>query len=74
MLISGDFFYPNPVQDLLFLRKDYEHLVIIDMKGQIIYSSAKSADSIQTHEWPVGMYLLKFQTKDGLENFKILKF
>ncbi|MFN6943458.1 MAG: right-handed parallel beta-helix repeat-containing protein [Cytophagaceae bacterium] len=67
-------FHPNPVQDELYLHRDFNKVEVTDAQGQIIFSSTDATRTISTHYWKSGMYLLILHSNENVETHKILKF
>jgi PKD repeat protein len=74
--------YPNPVQNLLYFRMpegthEIQALEIIDIQGRTIPTSftpeSNGSFSIETQGLPLGYYLLKVQTENGLFQGKFIK-
>lgn len=66
--------YPNPVQDFLFIKNKnhiIEKISLVDISGKIIFSG--KTESINMQSLPTGTYILNIQTKEGFQNFKIIK-
>lgn len=54
------YFYPNPVNDVLYLKQKYELTQLFDLKGRKILE-AKHEDVINVSELLKGMYLIKLK-------------
>jgi hypothetical protein len=64
--------YPNPGKNQLSIllpdSKTLEHLRILNLQGQTIYSSRKT--TVNTASLSPGLYYLSIQTKDGVHAVK----
>lgn len=71
--------YPNPVNEQLFIQFERKpHLIqieIFDMAGQKLISRDinTSGQSVNLHELSAGTYILKIQSDNYFETYKILK-
>ena len=66
--------YPNPVKDFLYIKNKnhtIEKISLFDISGKIIFTG--KTESINMQSLPTGAYLLNIQTKEGFQNFKIIK-
>jgi hypothetical protein len=59
-------FYPNPVHDVLVLRKPTSYAVY-KTDGTLLFQSAEPVSHIQVHALPAGAYILK--TPSGSYSF-----
>lgn len=70
--------YPNPVQDLLFLKNTFDPLrtkyEIQDMQGNTVKKSTTLSDNtISVADFPKGMYILEISNNDNLYISKFIK-
>lgn len=66
------YFYPNPVNDFLYLDRNYELVQLFDMKGRKILE-AKHEDILNVSLLPKGMYLIKLKKGDNFIVKKLVR-
>lgn len=60
--------YPNPFKNELVLEnKNNGTFSIADASGRILYESQKTSETLNTQNWPQGLYFVKF-------DYKVVKF
>lgn len=63
--------YPNPANDLLYLtfeNNDMQRIEILDLTGKVVFSKNNintTSQSVNISKFAQGIYLLKYQQKDG---------
>lgn len=68
--------YPNPCREVLHIRGDNNVKVaeVISTSGQLIFSCEASSDlTLDTSDWPAGLYLLRLHTNAGMLHKRFLK-
>ncbi|GGZ81758.1 hypothetical protein GCM10007028_19220 [Algibacter mikhailovii] len=77
VLASGLSVYPNPVSDVLNIKKlsnnvTFKNVVLYDIVGKVVYES-NDTQSIHVRDFAKGLYLLKIESQEGgVLNRKIL--
>lgn len=77
VLASGLSVYPNPVSDVLNIKKlsnnvTFKNVVLYDIVGKVVYES-NDTQSINVRDFAKGLYLLKIESQEGgVLNRKIL--
>ena len=66
--------YPNPAQDKLYIRTSYSHyqVTLQDIQGRML-GTFDNAKEISLKEFHAGVYILKVQSANETEFFKIVK-
>lgn len=70
------FFYPNPVENKLFLQllDDKNLIVLRNILGQtLVEEEVKSSHTLDMSAFKSGIYFLKVNNSHGIQNFKISK-
>jgi polyhydroxybutyrate depolymerase len=63
--------FPNPFTNQLNLTNyQFRNLTISDISGRVFYSAKTSTESINTAEWPDGMYFLRLESAEGETKIK----
>jgi endo-1,3(4)-beta-glucanase len=73
---NESFFYPNPVQNTLYLRlnSDNNRLIITNMLGQVVFNSKVSATyQLDMTPFNQGLYLVRLENDRGSLNGKLWK-
>lgn len=73
---STDFFYPNPVSDMLHLRLGEENsrLRIYDLLGNLLHDEVIPSDySMSLQHYPSGVYFITAEGKEGVYSGKVMK-
>lgn len=68
--------YPNPFQHTLYVYSEYPcNITAYTPEGKIIFRLNKLSKnvSINTEEWPIGMYVIKTETQHGISIQKVIK-
>lgn len=68
--------YPNPVNDQLHITGivGLQNISVFASNGQQIFETSNTAETtINTAQWPAGMYWVKLQTNHGISTHKIVK-
>lgn len=66
--------YPNPVLNQLIVSGEEGELLIFDMQGALVYSTAhQGASHIDVSTWPQGSYLLEVRSDKGVARRKLIK-
>jgi len=76
ILTNESFFYPNPVQNTLFLNLTGEHnrLVVRNMVGQVLFDNpVNSAYQLDMTRFNTGLYFLRVDNEHGTMNGKVVK-
>jgi hypothetical protein len=71
---SGIVLYPNPVEDILHIQSSatIEQVTIYDMSGRML-RQVQMTNDIPVQDLATGVYVIKIQTKKGIEIRKIVK-
>ncbi len=75
-LISDNFFYPNPVEDVLHLQLQHENnrLIILDLTGRrIIDKNVASTDDLNVSELKTGTYIIRVENSQEIISGKFIK-
>ncbi|GAA5082859.1 hypothetical protein GCM10023210_00690 [Chryseobacterium ginsengisoli] len=64
--------YPNPVKEVLYSDQNLENFELYSMNGSLI-RSGKNENSINVHDLPKGVYMLKIKNKEKSIIKKIIK-
>ena len=75
-MASTNFFYPNPVHDVLHLNLTDEpnHIVITDLMGRKIFDKVVSSSyKLNISDLNPDIYLIQVENKQGLMNGKVIK-
>ena len=71
-------YYPNPVQDMIFLRADTEidSISIVNMLGQTVYQSPVNSVRAETNlnELAAGYYILNVSINERSKSYKLVKY
>ncbi len=66
---EGPKIYPNPVQDMLQIDNAEAgcNITVYDLLGRKVYDALlrKSSESINTHNWPQGNYMVVLSLPNG---------
>jgi hypothetical protein len=67
--------YPNPVQDLLYVKSDQpiQSIVVIDNLGRKVVDFVNKDEPISLTSVPSGVYLLSVKTEDSVRMIRIIK-
>lgn len=69
--------YPNPVQERLFfsekIRENVEYAKIFDAQGRLVVHLSRLPATLETAQWPAGVYQILLQTRDGAKYENLLK-
>jgi hypothetical protein len=61
--------YPNPVSDRLYLpvtdNIELVSVVVSSLEGRLLFSNDSRPTDIDVSDWPPGMYILHYRTKQG---------
>jgi hypothetical protein len=74
--VLKQFYYPNPVEDKLYLEllDEENHIVLVDTLGQKLFEDVvKSSHTLDMSPFKSGIYFLKVKNSHGIQNFKISK-
>lgn len=68
-------FYPNPATEIIQIQAvDLLKTEIVDLNGKIVFvSSQPNLNTITMHKFNSGIYLIRFYTKQGLVEKKLIK-
>ncbi|MNV02956.1 hypothetical protein D3C71_931970 [compost metagenome] len=68
-------FYPNPVNDLLYIDSEstFDRIEVSDLSGKQIFLANQSVNSIETFSWNSGTYLLRFSVNGNWYVRKVVK-
>ena len=70
------FFYPNPVENILYLQllDDQNQIILTDILGRkLLEDVVKSTHNLDMSNFKSGIYFLKVKNSYGIENIKIIK-
>lgn len=70
------FFYPNPVENILYLQllDDQNQIILSDVLGRkLIEEVVKTSHNIDMSNFKSGIYFLKVKNSHGIQNVKIIK-
>jgi beta-glucanase (GH16 family) len=73
---SQQFYFPNPVENKLFLQllDDQNQIIMTNVLGQkLVEDVVKSNHTLDMSTFKSGMYFLQVDNSNGIQNFKILK-
>ncbi len=73
--VKGFVMYPNPARDLVTIKAEEEMLISIkDIQGKtILVQTEKTKEtSINTAEWPNGMYIISIETEAGMSHQQLI--
>ncbi|WP_052467176.1 T9SS type A sorting domain-containing protein [Psychroserpens damuponensis] len=67
--------YPNPATDKLFVSttEQVEHLVIYNIRGQLVKQANTINDGIEVSNLNTGLYMIQIKTSNNIINKKFLK-
>lgn len=69
--------YPNPIQNILHvnLAEKAESLLVLDMKGRVVYESTINEDAyvINTGQWPAGVYVVTIESNGLVSRTQVIK-
>jgi len=67
--------YPNPVSDELFIQTENRVIAveIFNLQGQLIKRLTSDASSVSVSDLPIGIYILKVTTDDGIVTQRFVK-
>lgn len=69
--------YPNPVDDLVYIKKltniDIQNIQLYDLQGTLVKESTMVDDQLDLSTISSGMYFLKITTNDGVATQKLIK-
>ena len=71
-----DFFFPNPVQNLLYLqlKGDKNRVVILDLSGRKVFDKLlPSVTSIDMGNYETGIYFIRVENSQSIKNSKVIK-
>jgi hypothetical protein len=77
-LISGIYFYPNPVQDMILIKKESAEEILVriyNIQGQLVHTmkSENNLTSIPCTHFAPGMYIMEVTNKDQVIKYKLDK-
>ncbi|MCM1169043.1 MAG: T9SS type A sorting domain-containing protein [Bacteroides sp.] len=58
-------FYPNPVQDVLYIEGEYASLSLIDMTGRVVLSDIRNEQVLPMANFQSGIYFVKVTLANG---------
>jgi hypothetical protein len=70
------FYYPNPVENKLYLQllDDQNHIILTDILGrELLQEVVKSSHNLDMSAFKSGIYFLKVKNSHGVQNMKIIK-
>ncbi|MBX9807350.1 MAG: family 16 glycosylhydrolase [Flavobacteriaceae bacterium] len=70
------FFYPNPVENILHLQllDDQNQIILLDVLGRkLVNVVVKSSHNMDMSKFKSGIYFLKVKNSHGVQNVKIIK-
>ncbi|MBW4360064.1 family 16 glycosylhydrolase [Flavobacterium taihuense] len=70
------FFYPNPVENILYLQllDDQNKIILTDILGKkIVEKLVQSTHNLDMSGFKPGLYFLKVKNSNGIQNIKIIK-
>jgi hypothetical protein len=73
--VKGLILYPNPAKDMVTIKANEEMLIsILDIQGKtILVRTEKTKEtSINTAEWPNGMYIISIETEAGISHQQLI--
>jgi hypothetical protein len=73
--IKGFVMYPNPATDKVTIKADESMLIsVLDIQGKtILVQTEKTKEtSINTDEWPNGMYIISIETEAGISHQQLI--
>ena len=73
---SKQFYYPNPVENKLYLQllDDQNKITMTNMVGQkLVDETVKSSHTLDMSTFESGIYFLKVNNSHGIQNIKIMK-
>ncbi|MGB5982697.1 MAG: T9SS type A sorting domain-containing protein [Nonlabens sp.] len=67
-------FYPNPVEDMIYLKCDmaFDEAQIYDLKGRLVFAVTNPQSQIDLSSLEIGVYIIKFNDAAGT-SIKIIK-
>lgn len=65
--------YPNPAIDYVKFSENVLNAQVFDMTGKSVINSKVNGNSLDVKNLKKGVYLIKIQTKDGVETQKLIK-
>jgi len=75
-LENEEFFFPNPVQNLLHLqlKDDKNHVVILDMMGRRVFDQVlTSVSALDMSTFDTGIYFIRVENSQPVLNGKVIK-
>jgi hypothetical protein len=73
--VKGLILYPNPAKDMVTIKANEEMLIsILDIQGKtILVRTEKTKEtSINTAEWPNGVYFISIETEAGMSHQQLI--
>jgi endoglucanase Acf2 len=73
---GNEFFFPNPVQNILHLQlsEDNNKIVLMDMMGRIVFDrEVPTTFNLDMSNYEKGVYIIRVENKQGLLNGKVIK-
>ncbi len=73
--VKGLMVYPNPAIDVVTIKADEDMLIsILDIQGKTIWVQTEKTKetSINTAEWPNGMYIISIETEAGMSHQQLI--
>jgi hypothetical protein len=73
--VKGFVMYPNPARDLVTIKAEEEMLISIkDIQGKtvLVRTEKTKETSINTAEWPNGMYIISIETEAGMSHQQLI--
>lgn len=71
------FFYPNPVTNRLSISKDDlprdTQIQLYDALGARVWTGVAHNEYVEMHDFPSGLYVIKWTNKEGTNTWRILK-
>jgi beta-glucanase (GH16 family) len=70
------FYYPNPVENNLYLQllDEQNHIIMTNVLGQtLVEDTVKSSHTLDMSDFRSGIYFLKVDNSHGIQNLKIVK-
>lgn len=68
------YFYPNPVQEVLFVSKEIKSFEVYDFSGKLVKNGTLQGKEISLSDLPKGIYVIKVTQADGkVRSSKIVK-
>jgi hypothetical protein len=71
---KGDFqLFPNPAEDIIHIKgSNFTYLEIIDLNGQVVFSTTQPIQTIQTQHLSNGIYIVRIIANQQTYQQKII--